>query len=313
MPSNDPAADDVDNNDILPSLIDGSPFKIKPDEEKLTILQKGRPTPKLAIIKRDSAKNCNRTFQESWYGIHKWLCGSTQYNKLFCWPCTLMRPESSSWCSTGNDDMKRLSSMASKHSTCKSHVKAISEYDAVLVGFGLVPEFVNETNFGCKEEQETNQQSDSEEDYFDMYFNEESKSKRIKNESDANTNKQKNLAQERKKSAEPQATNASKPQITFKAWQEMSKSSFPISQSQYVENKKLFKWKRKIAKQELRNARLTGQKLRYEIELMKTKLEYQKSLLLDQNTEESGKQTLQAPLIVPISAIQATSVQHALQ
>lgn len=201
--------------------------------------------------------------------------------------------------------MKRLSSMASKHSTCKSHLKAISEYDAVLVGFGLVPEFVNETNFGCKEEQETNPQSDSEEDYFDIYFNEESKSKKIKNETDA---KQKNVAQERKKNTEPQGgTNSNKPQITFKAWQEMNKSNFPISSSQYVENKKLFKWKRKIAKQELRNARLNGQKLRYEIELIKTKLEYQKSLLLDQSGGESSKQSLQAPLMVPVSAIQATA------
>ena len=224
-----------------------------------------------------------------------------------------MRPESSSWCSTGNDDMKRLSSMASKHSTCKSHLKAISEYDAVLVGFGLVPEYVNETNFGCKEEQETNQQSDSEEDYFDMYFNEESKSKKIKNETDTNQSKQKNLLQERKKNTEPQSANPNKTQITFKAWQEMNRSTFPMSHSQYIENKKLYKWRRKIAKQELRNARLTGQKLRYEIELMKTKLEYQKSLILDQNAAESSKQTLQAPLIVPITAIQAATVQSALQ
>lgn len=83
MPSNDPTVEDaIDNDDILPSLIDGSPFKIKPDEEKLAILQRGRPLPKLSIVKRDNAKNCNRTFQESWYDIHKWLCGKFE-NRLY--------------------------------------------------------------------------------------------------------------------------------------------------------------------------------------------------------------------------------------
>lgn len=220
-----------------------------------------------------------------------------------------MRPESSSWCSTGNDDMKRLSSMASKHSICKSHLKAIAEYDAVLVGFGLLPEFVNETSFGCKEEQETNQQSDSEEDYFGVYFNDESKSKKIKNESDSNQNKQKNSLQEKKKNSETQATNP-KAQISFKAWQEISKPSFPVTYSKFLEDKKLFKWKRKIAKQEFRNAKLTGQKLKIEIDLLKSKLEYYKALSLDQGLGESSKQT---QLIVPIATIQAPVVENSME
>lgn len=75
MPSNDTIENEETEVDILPSILNGSPFKIRSNDEKLEILKKGRPLPTLSIVKRDGTRGCNRTFQTSWYSIHKWLCG----------------------------------------------------------------------------------------------------------------------------------------------------------------------------------------------------------------------------------------------
>lgn len=82
MPSNNSTSDKDIEPDIVPTIINGIPFKIRPENERIEILKKGRPLPNLAISKKDK-NNCCRNFITSWYSIHKWLCGK----KLLYCPC----------------------------------------------------------------------------------------------------------------------------------------------------------------------------------------------------------------------------------
>lgn len=75
------------NNDISISLLN-VPFSRRSDTERNEILKRGRPTPKLSISKK--YKKRSRSFQSSWYGQHKWLCGNGEKSKLFYWSCLLL-------------------------------------------------------------------------------------------------------------------------------------------------------------------------------------------------------------------------------
>lgn len=76
----------ITNNNVLGLL--EVPFSRRNDVAKNEILKRGRPTPKLAIVKKYKDK-C-RSFQSSWYEQHKWLCGCGENSKLYCWPCLLL-------------------------------------------------------------------------------------------------------------------------------------------------------------------------------------------------------------------------------
>ena len=54
--------------------------------EQKEILQHKKPQPKLG------AGAANRQFQDDWYAKKEWLCGSTNLQRLFCWPCFLFAP-----------------------------------------------------------------------------------------------------------------------------------------------------------------------------------------------------------------------------
>lgn len=190
-----------------------------------------------------------------------------------------MRPETTSWSSTGNDDMKRFTSLATKHSICKSHLKAITEYDATLTNFGFSPEFMDETTVKCKEEEDLSNQSEA--DSFEMCFDYKSKHKKIPKSVDNDPQTKVNCTTgitTEKTSSEPKQPNKIRTKITFKTWQELNKDLFPVSRTKFFEDYKLFKWKKRVARQELKNARLASEKLKVEIEVLKAKAEYYRSL-----------------------------------
>nr|XP_046862502.1 zinc finger MYM-type protein 1-like [Xenia sp. Carnegie-2017] len=87
--------------DII-SELQKKPFSVRQSGEQ-NILVKQRPIPNL------QASTGNRSFQESWYSKKDWLCGSSEKKALFCWPCLLFRPgSSSSWTQTGFKNMKNF-------------------------------------------------------------------------------------------------------------------------------------------------------------------------------------------------------------
>ncbi|KAL0267492.1 UNVERIFIED_CONTAM: hypothetical protein PYX00_009744 [Menopon gallinae] len=250
--------------DVIPSLLNDLPFKIRPDYEKLEVIQKGRPLPQLYITKRDNVNNYHKSFRGSWYITYKWLCGSKEYNKLFCWPCVLMQPETSEWSSGGIDDLKKISLITYKHSTCKSHLKAITEYDAILAGFGLVPEFKTEI---CESKDESEESDEDPRESLKFLFEQEEKSKKKKR---SDTELKSDLTGDENE----ELALRSKPQLTFSEWQKVYRNTHPFARMSSIEEKKLFKWKKKLARQELRNAVLIGQKVKAEIELLKAKINH---------------------------------------
>ncbi|XP_025208737.1 zinc finger MYM-type protein 1-like [Melanaphis sacchari] len=65
---------------------------------------------------------CSRSFKESWYDSHKWLCGSFYEQRLYCWPCVLLGKVKNVWSSDGYFDLKNLSKSVKKHEASKDHI-----------------------------------------------------------------------------------------------------------------------------------------------------------------------------------------------
>lgn len=206
---------------------------------------------------------------------------STELNKLFCWPCLLMRPETSSWCSTGINDVIKFQTLASRHEVCKFHVKAISEYDTMLESFGLFPEFLS-SNIKCKSEENSTSESDIE-DMFDSQV-----------KSDSSKISKENVQYNQEYSGSVKESNSSKVKtsISFKTWQKINKELFPSTRSESVEGKKVLKWKKRIAKQKFKNAKLVEEKLNVEIELLKAKAEFFK-LIKTEHMKTVGKSEIE--------------------
>ena len=106
--------------DIVSALLI-KPFSVRSIAEQ-NIIVKERPTPNLTI------NNKGRSFQKEWYG-KDWLCGSSALEKLFCWPCLLFSPGTSSrWTKNGYNDMQSLMSDGKKHEKGKSHLSAFKTW-----------------------------------------------------------------------------------------------------------------------------------------------------------------------------------------
>ena len=103
--------------DIVSDLLKKSFSARQPSEQNIIINQ--RPMPNLQVTTGD------RSFQESWYTKKDWLCGSAEKKAMFCWPCLLFCPgTSSSWTKTGFKNMKGFLSDCKKHEKAKSHMSA---------------------------------------------------------------------------------------------------------------------------------------------------------------------------------------------
>jgi len=93
-------------------------------EKKRSVLDAGRPTPELKLVKQSNS--FLRKFNPKLYEKYSWLCGSSITNKLYCWPCLLFsKKESSIWSSAqcGYDDLSNLHTAAGRHKTA-SHLTA---------------------------------------------------------------------------------------------------------------------------------------------------------------------------------------------
>jgi len=77
-------------------------------EEKRSVLDAGRPTTELKLVKQNNV--FLRKFNPKLYKTYSWLCGSSITNKLYCWPCLLFsKKESSVWSSAQNVAMTMIS------------------------------------------------------------------------------------------------------------------------------------------------------------------------------------------------------------
>ncbi|CAB3981727.1 zinc finger MYM-type 1-like isoform X1 [Paramuricea clavata] len=104
--------------DIISDLLK-KPFSTRqPGEQNIIVTQ--RPMPNL-----QSTTGPHRSFQVSWYTKKDWLCGSLTKKAMFCWPCLLFCPgTSSSWTKTGFRNMKGFLSDCKKHERARFHMAA---------------------------------------------------------------------------------------------------------------------------------------------------------------------------------------------
>ncbi|CAI6375598.1 unnamed protein product [Macrosiphum euphorbiae] len=101
-----------------------TPFSRRSKSNKRQILDDGRPVVSLhnLNIKNSNSKMCSRSFKESWYDSHKWLCGSFYEQRLYCWPCVLLGKVKNVWSSDGYFDLKNLSRSVKKHEASKDPI-----------------------------------------------------------------------------------------------------------------------------------------------------------------------------------------------
>ena len=100
-----------------------TPFSSLSFQEKLEIIQKGRPSPSLPGLVQAS-KCYQRHFQTSSYSRYPWLTGSPRTNKLYCWDCLLFSPDKGPWSSTGFSNLSWLTKAALKHQSTPGHLRA---------------------------------------------------------------------------------------------------------------------------------------------------------------------------------------------
>ena len=129
--------------DIVFSLLE-IPFSRRNDIERSIILQQGRPTPKFALLQKEKGRT--RTFKSSWYDQHKWLCGSTTKETLFCWPCVLLSSNKGVWSSEGYSDMKNLARAVVRHSSSKDHLNCYVAFKGLSKQALNVSEMLDEQN-----------------------------------------------------------------------------------------------------------------------------------------------------------------------
>ena len=82
--------------------------------EKQRIIDAGRPKPHLTISQYCKG-GIMRYFAEENYDRIEWLTGSTNSNRLYCWPCLLFGTEKGVWNNKGYSDLSNLSKASKKH------------------------------------------------------------------------------------------------------------------------------------------------------------------------------------------------------
>ena len=108
--------------DIICELIEKSVSTRTVGEQK-EILQHKMLQPKLGV------RTANRQFQDDWYAKKEWLCGSTNLQRLFCWPCLLFAPgKSQTWTRKGCADMRSFLSDCRNHEQSNYHLEAYKKW-----------------------------------------------------------------------------------------------------------------------------------------------------------------------------------------
>ena len=108
--------------DIFCELIEIS-FSARTVGEQKEILQHKKPQPKLGH------RTANRQSQDKWYAKNEWLCGSTNLQRLFCWPCLLFAPgKLQTWTRQGYANMRCFLSDCRKHGQLNCHLEAYKKW-----------------------------------------------------------------------------------------------------------------------------------------------------------------------------------------
>ena len=100
------------------------PFSTLSFVEKQNTIDTGRPTPHLDIIQPCKA-GFVRHFKVECYDRHEWLTGSTENNRLYCWPCLLSILEKGVWNEKGYNDLNNLTKSSKKHGLSQTHIHAM--------------------------------------------------------------------------------------------------------------------------------------------------------------------------------------------
>ena len=100
------------NKETTPNVVDmllARRFDSLSYDERVRIKHEGRPKPKLDLTPK-SGKGHNRSLQVAWYEKVEWLTGSPVTNKMYCWPCLLMKPSQGNivWSKDGFVDLVNL-------------------------------------------------------------------------------------------------------------------------------------------------------------------------------------------------------------
>lgn len=132
------------------------PFHKRNFEEKLAIIEGGRPTPNLPQLKSESTgkKKFTRKFHVGYYTRHNFLTGCVSLNKLFCWPCLLFdTTHTSTWNYHGYSDLNNIHNAIKNH-TCPQLLTLCPHlgYVVQLKTFGkdTLPDHVNEATRQAK-------------------------------------------------------------------------------------------------------------------------------------------------------------------
>jgi hypothetical protein len=112
---------------VIEQLIQES-FRFQSLNEKLDIVQSGRPCPDLPDLTathKDKSQDYIRHFQTSQYSKTQWIAGSSKLNKLFSWPCLLFASEHTVWSNNGYDNLNNLHNAIQKHEKSKAHISSL--------------------------------------------------------------------------------------------------------------------------------------------------------------------------------------------
>ena len=124
-------ADGGEEIDLVADVIT-TPFSRRTFQEKLEIVRKTRPTPKLASLSQQG-KGFVRHFQPGNYERYSWLTASEEHCKLYCWECLLFATDRLGvWSHTGFANLSCLTKAAGRHQSTAGHLQATTRVDLQL-------------------------------------------------------------------------------------------------------------------------------------------------------------------------------------
>lgn len=108
------------------------PFSGRSIEEKMQLVKMDTPRPKMANMITTcvrKGKTVTRKFNTNLYET-KWLCGSENLDRLFCWPCLLFKKtgQKEMWNGTGYNDLNHLGTAIKVHVASRDHIDSAMAY-----------------------------------------------------------------------------------------------------------------------------------------------------------------------------------------
>lgn len=95
-------------------------------KKKVEIKIKGRPTLDLNIVQitKSKIRDYLKKFNNNIYKIHNWICGCSETNRLYCFPCLLFGRKSNdvAYVKNGINDLIYLASKIKTHKKSMAHI-----------------------------------------------------------------------------------------------------------------------------------------------------------------------------------------------